>query len=110
TSNICTSQTLCTLAATVFMSLLGKTGLRRIAEVNAARAHDARDRLVSEAKLEAVFSAPFFNEFVMRTRGADEMFKRWAANKIGAGVHLTRWHRGLTVCVLLGVTEMAERV
>ena len=109
TSNICTSQTLCTLAATVFMSLLGKTGLRRIAEVNAARAHDARDRLVSEAKLEAVFSAPFFNEFVMRTRGADEMIKRCAANKIAPGVHLTRWYPELKDCLLLCVTEMNER-
>ena len=37
TSNICTSQTLCTLAATVYMALLGKSGMRRIAEVNLAR-------------------------------------------------------------------------
>ena len=109
TSNICTSQTLCTLAATVFMSLLGKTGLRRMAEVNAARAHEARDRLVSGAKLEAVFSGPFFNEFVMRTKGADEVIQRCAANKIAPGVHLAHWYPELKDCLLLCVTEMNER-
>jgi glycine dehydrogenase subunit 1 len=109
TSNICTSQTLCTLAATVFMSLLGKTGLRRLAEVNAARAHEARDRLVAEAKLETVFSGPFFNEFVIRTKGADDVLKRCAAKKIAPGVNLAPWYPELQNCLLLCVTEMNER-
>ncbi|HYA30206.1 MAG TPA: aminomethyl-transferring glycine dehydrogenase subunit GcvPA, partial [Acidobacteriota bacterium] len=50
TSNICTSQTLCTLAATVYMALLGKSGMRRIAEVNLARAHAAYAQLIEQAK------------------------------------------------------------
>src|SRR5574341_1559621 len=61
TSNICTSQTLCALGATVYLSLLGKSGLRRMAEINVARAHAAQAQLVAQAKLEAVFSGPFFN-------------------------------------------------
>ena len=109
TSNICTSQTLCTLAATVFMSLLGKTGLRRLAEVNAARAHDARDRLVAEAKLEPVFSGPFFNEFVIRAKGMDGLLKRCAAKKILPGINLSPWYPELHDCLLLCVTEMNER-
>ena len=109
TSNICTSQTLCTLAATVFMSLLGKTGLRRLAEVNAARAHEARERLVTEAKLEAVFSGPFFNEFVMRTKNADDVIQRCATNKIAPGVNLMQWYPELQDCLLFCVTEMNER-
>src|SRR6185312_929129 len=59
TSNICTSQTLCALAATVFMSLLGKTGMRRLAEVNTLRAHDVFAQLQKATKLEAACSAPF---------------------------------------------------
>src|SRR6185436_10083838 len=66
TSNICTSQTLCTFAATVFMSLLGKTGLRRLAEVNVARAHPAQARLVEQPGFAAPFGAAFFNAFVLR--------------------------------------------
>jgi glycine dehydrogenase subunit 1 len=56
TSNICTSQTLCTTAATVYLALLGKTGLRRLAEINLARAHEAHARLIREAALEPCFS------------------------------------------------------
>src|SRR5262249_17694509 len=71
TSNICTSQTLCPLASTVFMSLLGKSGIRRLAEVNVSLAHHARDRLLSETHLESCFSGPFFNEFVLRARNLE---------------------------------------
>lgn len=109
TSNICTSQTLCTLAATVFMSLLGKNGMRRLAEVNVARAHEAHDRLSTEAKLAPCFSSPFFNEFVMRTSGADRLLKRCAEQKIVPGVSLARWYPELRDCLLVCVTEMNER-
>jgi glycine dehydrogenase subunit 1 len=109
TSNICTSQTLCTLASTVFMSLLGKSGMRRLAEVNVARAHDARDRLVSRAKLEPRFSGPFFNEFVLRARDLEGLLKRCAAARIVPGLALDQWYPELKDCLLVCVTEMNER-
>lgn len=109
TSNICTSQTLCTLAATVFMSLLGKNGMRRLAEANVARAHEAHDRLSTQAKLAPCFSGPFFNEFVMRTSGADRLLERCAEQKIVPGVSLDRWYPELRDCLLVCVTEMNER-
>lgn len=110
TSNICTSQTLCALAATVFMSLLGKAGIRRLAQVNVARAHDAHDQCIQEAQLEPCFSGPFFNEFVLRTQGLDKLFKQCVAQKIIPGVALGRWYPELQDCILLCVTEMNERV
>jgi glycine dehydrogenase subunit 1 len=109
TSNICTSQTLCVFASTVFMSLLGKSGLRRLAEVNVARAHEARDRLVSRGSLQACFSGPFFNEFVLRATGVDALLKRCAADKIVPGVALSQWYPELQDCLLVCVTEMNER-
>jgi glycine dehydrogenase subunit 1 len=109
TSNICTSQTLCTLASTVFMSLLGKNGMRRLAEVNVLRAHGARDRLISQAGLEARFSGPFFNEFVLRARDLDGVFKRCASARIVPGVNLGQWYPELGDCLLVCVTEMNER-
>jgi glycine dehydrogenase subunit 1 len=75
TSNICTSQTLCTLAATVFMSLLGKSGLRRLAEVNVARAHSAQKQLLRTGALTSVFDPPFFNEFVLRAADVKKLFE-----------------------------------
>jgi glycine dehydrogenase subunit 1 len=109
TSNICTSQTLCTLAATVFMSLLGKTGFRRLAEVNVARAHLVRDRLLKEAKLESVFSGPFFNEFVVRGKRLDSIMDQCTERKIVPGIDLGRWYPELKDSLLVTVTEMNER-
>jgi glycine dehydrogenase subunit 1 len=109
TSNICTSQTLCVLASTVFMSLLGKTGIRRLAEVNVARSHGLHDRLVSEAKLEPSFSGPFFNEFVLRARNWEEIIKRCVAQRVLPGVRLGSWYPELGDCLLICVTEMNER-
>jgi len=109
TSNICTSQTLCTLASTVFMSLLGKSGIRRLAEVNVSRAHHARDRLLSETRLESCFSGPFFNEFVVRARNLESLLHRCAAARIVPGVALGQWYPELDDCLLVCVTEMNER-
>jgi glycine dehydrogenase subunit 1 len=109
TSNICTSQTLCTLASTVFMSLLGKNGLRRLAEVNVFRAHRAQDLLVSQARLKPCFSGPFFNEFVLRVKNLKEVLQRCAAARIVPGVPLGQWYSELEDGLLVCVTEMNER-
>jgi len=109
TSNICTSQTLCALAATVYMSLLGKSGIRRIAEINLARAHDAKRQLIAEGDLRAVFSGPFFNEFVLRGENLPQRFSRCAGEKIVPGIRLEQWYPELRDCLLTCVTEMNER-
>ncbi|MSP39884.1 MAG: aminomethyl-transferring glycine dehydrogenase subunit GcvPA [Deltaproteobacteria bacterium] len=109
TSNICTSQTLCTLAATVYMALLGKSGMRRIAEVNLARAHGAKAELIAQAKLERVFSGPFFNEFVLRDKYLERSFARTADKKILPGIRLEPWYPELKDCLLVCATEMNER-
>jgi glycine dehydrogenase subunit 1 len=109
TSNICTSQTLCTLASTVFMSLLGKSGMRRLAEVNASRAHEACDRLTRQPQLEVRFSGAFFNEFVLRASNLERMLQRCMAGRIVPGVPLGQWYPELKDCLLVCVTEMNER-
>jgi glycine cleavage system P protein (glycine dehydrogenase) subunit 1 len=109
TSNICTSQTLCTTATTVYLSLLGKTGLRRIAEVNVARAHEAQARLVNEANLANCFTGPFFNEFVLRARDLASLERRARAEKIVPGIPLSRWYPEIPDGFLVCVTEMSEK-
>jgi glycine dehydrogenase subunit 1 len=109
TSNICTSQTLCALGATVFMSLMGKSGMRRLAEVNVARAHQARSRLVRDAGLSVIFSGPFFNEFVLRAPKTNELFAECAAKKIVPGIALEPWYPELDDGLLVCVTEMNEK-
>ena len=108
TSNICTSQSLCCLAATVFMSILGKQGMRRLAEVNARRAHAARTRLIQEAGLAPAFSGPFFNEFALKVSGWAERRSRFFANRIVPGAPLAEWYPELPDALLICVTEMNE--
>ena len=109
TSNICTSQTLCALAATVYLSLLGKSGIRRIAQINLARAHRAERLLIEQSQLSAVFNGPFFNEFVLRGDHLSQRFDRCADARIIAGIQLERWYPELGECFLACVTEMNEQ-
>jgi glycine dehydrogenase subunit 1 len=109
TSNICTSQTLCTTAAAVYMAFLGRTGMRRLAEVNVARAHLAYERLLACAKLESCFTAPFFNEFVVRGKQLDDIMRRCSEQRIIPGISMARWYPELADGLLVCVTEMNDR-
>ncbi|HEY2117754.1 MAG TPA: aminomethyl-transferring glycine dehydrogenase subunit GcvPA [Candidatus Acidoferrum sp.] len=66
TSNICTNQALCALAATVHMTLLGKEGLRELAEQNLSKAHYALTELEKVPGVKRTFPSPFFNEFTVK--------------------------------------------
>jgi glycine dehydrogenase subunit 1 len=65
TSNICTNQALCALAATVHLTLLGKEGLREMAEQNLAKAQFALSLLEKIPGVRRAFTGPFFNEFTL---------------------------------------------
>ncbi len=65
TSNICTNSGLCALAWTIHMTLLGETGLKRLAEINHANAVALADKLASVRGVE-VLNGAFFNEFTIR--------------------------------------------
>lgn len=66
TSNICTNQGLMALAACVYMTLMGKTGLRKIAELNYHKAHYLADQLDKVEGFKVNRDRPFFNEFVVK--------------------------------------------
>jgi len=90
TSNICTNSGLCALAFTIHLSLLGETGLRRLAELNHARAIATAERL---AKIEGidVVNQTFFNEFVVRLPvSADKAVESMAGSGILGGIPLSR--------------------
>src|SRR6185437_9494625 len=65
TSNICTNQALCALAATVHLTLLGKEGLRETAQQNLSKARFALNELTKIPGVRRAFDAPFFNEFTL---------------------------------------------
>jgi len=65
TSNICTNQALCSLAATIHLCLLGREGLRELAVQNLSKASFALSELEKIPSVKRAFSAPFFNEFAV---------------------------------------------
>jgi glycine dehydrogenase subunit 1 len=106
TSNICTNQGLCALAATVFLALTGRRGLRELADRNARRARRALAGLISRAQAEPIFTAPFFNEFVIRLPDARRRHERALARGVIAGVPLGEWYADLEDALLICATEV----
>jgi glycine dehydrogenase subunit 1 len=104
TSNICTNQGLCALAVTVYLSLLGRHGLRALAEHNYQAAHAASMRLEA-AGVPALFASPFFNEFVVQAPTAAADWEALATTGIVPGFPLGRWYPELDGALLLCVTE-----
>jgi glycine dehydrogenase subunit 1 len=66
TSNICTNEQLCALAATVYLCALGKQGLRQVAELCYHKAHYAAERIADMPGYSLPLSGDFFDEFVVR--------------------------------------------
>ena len=108
TSNICTNHGLIALAATVYLSLLGKHGLRALAHVNLARAHRAAAQLTRGGRWRPAFSGPFFNEFAVRGRDAAGALARAQADGVLAGVPLGPWYPELDDALLIAVTEVHD--
>ncbi len=106
TSNICTNQALCALACCVYLSLLGKSGLRKVAELCLQKSHYAAERIKELDGFKMRFESPFFKEFVVQTPlPPEEIIKALLKKDIFAGVDLKRFNLGLENCLLIAVTE-----
>jgi len=107
TSNICTNQTLCATAVTVYLAALGPQGMRYVGELNWNRSHQALDGLLALDGVSSKFSGPVFNEFVVEVDGkASEVLGRLREQGISAGIDLGRFYPELDNCILTCVTEM----
>jgi glycine dehydrogenase subunit 1 len=106
-SNICSNQALNALAATVYLSVMGKQGLKEAAELCLSKSHYANSKLIGTGKFEKVHDAPFFKEFVVRA--ADEPVKsinrRLLDNGIIGGLDLELYYPEMKNCWLVAVTE-----
>jgi len=110
TSNICSNQALCATTAAIFLALTGKEGLKELAEINAAKAAYAKQRLTSVDGVSSPFAAPGFNEFVIETaRPARAVLEKLATEGIEGGVDLGRWYPDMDRHILVCATEMNTR-
>jgi glycine dehydrogenase subunit 1 len=89
TSNICSNQSLMALWVTMYMSLLGKNGLRETGETSYAGAHYLCKMLLKTGRFSLVYDQPFFNEFVVRYDGDVALLQqRFTENGIFGGLRL----------------------
>jgi glycine dehydrogenase subunit 1 len=107
TSNICTNEGLCALMATIFLSCLGKEGLRELAVMNLSKKEYAKKLVSQIPHCQLAFSSPTFNEFVLRIEGKPEkVLEKMKEKKIFGGLSLTKFFSELPHDLLITVTEM----
>ncbi|MBU0987014.1 MAG: aminomethyl-transferring glycine dehydrogenase subunit GcvPA [Proteobacteria bacterium] len=109
TSNICTNNSLCALAAAMYMASVGGTGIRELARLN----HDKAEYLKTELKkagFAITFASPTFNEFVVEfPSGFGDTYQRLLEKKIVAGLSLAPYYPELSNHYLLCVTETRSK-
>lgn len=87
TSNICSNESLMALYVTIYMSVMGKQGLKEAAQLSYAGAHYLCDELMKAGRFRLSFDRPFFNEFCVKYDGdVDALRQKLEANGILGGV------------------------
>lgn len=109
TSNICSNEALCATAATIYLSLMGRQGLPRVARLATERAHYLANKIAALKGYAVQSRQPFFKEFVVETpQPAREIIAALSRDGIVAGIDLGRWYPGMDRRLLVAVTEMVS--
>jgi glycine dehydrogenase subunit 1 len=110
TSNICTNQGLIALGTAVYLSLLGKKGLRQVAELCYQKAHYAARELSKLDGYRIPYKEPFFHEFILECpRPASEINAHLLEHSILGGYDLGQDYPALKNHMLIAVTEMNSK-
>lgn len=107
TSNICTNQGLLVTAATIYMSLLGGEGLKKVALQSHLNMVRLRELLKPIPEIEILFQTPFFHEIVLKLskKTVEIVIQKMAQKQIQAGFNLKPFYPELGECLLVCVTE-----
>lgn len=110
TSNICSNEALCALRALVYLSLLGRQGLKELAQVNMDKAEFAKQRLKNIPGVKVPGHITTFNEFpVLLPENADTVVNRMIAKGFAPGFPLGRFYKGMDRYLLIAVTEQRTK-
>jgi len=110
TSNICTNEGLCALMATIYLSCLGREGLREVAMMNLSKAEYAKKAISKLKGCRQTFSGSTFNEFVLEIDGDPEkVLGEMKKEKIIGGLPLAKFYPELNRHLLVTVTEMITK-
>ncbi len=106
TSNICSDQTLNSIAAAVYMATMGKQGMKEVAEQSFKKAHYTFEKLMESGKYKPVFDKPFFKEFAIKCpKTVEEINEALRKEGILGGFDLKRANGNLENSMLIAVTE-----
>lgn len=86
TSNICSNQSLIALYATIYMSIMGKEGVKEAAQISYDGAHYLCEQLVGTGKVKLVYDKPFFNEFLIQLEDCNTFFDKAIKQGILPGI------------------------
>ncbi len=107
TSNICTNQGLCMLAVTIYLTVMGKQGLRELALLNLSKTDYMKNKLSKIQGFEVRFSGDTFNEIVLKCpKPTNEIRDALLEYKILAGLPLGNYYPELDDSLLLCATEL----
>ncbi len=107
TSNICTNEGLCALAAVSYLSWLGGNGLERLSKTNFENGQKLAKQIESIKGFKKMFTGVHFNEFVIKCdEDPDKINKKLLQKNIQGGLLLESEYPDLKNCVLFGITEI----
>jgi glycine dehydrogenase subunit 1 len=108
TSNICSNEALCNLAATVYMTLMGKEGLKEVAVQSTTKAHYLAEEISKLNGFSLVYDAAFFKEFAVKTPvSAEDIISKLKEKNIFPGIDLKQF--GYENMLLMAVTEKKRK-
>ncbi|VVC03792.1 glycine dehydrogenase (decarboxylating) subunit 1 [Candidatus Bilamarchaeum dharawalense] len=103
-SNICSNEALCALAATIHLSMLGKSGLQKASEICAKNATYAKKRF--EGLKLHLLNQNIYNEFCVEIPNADKVFEKLVEKKFIPGIKLWKYYPEMKNGLLISFTEM----
>lgn len=110
TSNICSNQALNALSASVYLSLMGKQGIAKVADLCLQKAHYAQERITAIPGYSLAFDRPFFKEFAVKCPvPAGEIIQKLLGKGYLAGIDLGKYYPQMEDCLLVAVTEKRTR-
>ncbi|MFP4380744.1 MAG: aminomethyl-transferring glycine dehydrogenase subunit GcvPA [Candidatus Sumerlaeia bacterium] len=109
-SNICTNQTLCATRALMYMCLMGREGMKHVAQLCMDKAEYAKQKIEAIEGVEVMRSSPTFNEFVVKLpKDPDEIIAKMMEYDIAAGFPLGRYYPDMQEYILVAVTEKRSK-
>lgn len=105
TSNICSNQALNALAATIYLTTMGKQGLKEVANQCLQKSHYTYNKLTESGKYKPLFNKPFFKEFALTSENSSKVNSKLLENNILGGYELGKDYDEFNNGLLFAVTE-----